>query len=73
MIRPVAHLLDEALQLPESEAASLAARLIESLDPTIDDDADSAWSEELRRRLGELDNGQAPRRLVGRGSSEDHG
>lgn len=58
MTRAAGRLLDEALRLSESERAELAARLIESLDPADDVDADSAWGEEIRRRLDELDRGQ---------------
>src|SRR5438034_6441228 len=36
-------LLAEALHLPESERSELAARLIESLDPSGQEDATAAW------------------------------
>lgn len=49
-------LLNEALELP---AEARAARLIESLDETIDPDAERLWAEEIRRRLKELDEGRA--------------
>ena len=51
-------LLAEALRLPESERGDLAARLIESLDPAVDDDAPAAWSAEIQQRIEELRTGQ---------------
>ena len=48
-------LLNEALGLPAEARAALAARLIESLDETIDPDAEKLWAEEITRRLKELD------------------
>ncbi len=58
MTRPAGQLLDEALQLPDPDRAELAARLIESLDPTTDDDADALWDEGIRQRLDDLDHGR---------------
>ena len=52
-------LLAEALQLPPEERATLASELIESLDQGIDNDADAAWSLEIRRRLERFDAGLA--------------
>ena len=50
-------LVDEALRLPESDRAALAAALISSLD-SAPEDAAAAWDEEIRRRLDELDRGE---------------
>ena len=50
-------LLNIALSLPESDRADLAASLIESLDQTSDADAQTAWAEEVRRRISDLDGG----------------
>lgn len=44
-----------ALQLPRSERAWLAERLISSLDQ--DEEIVAAWDEEIRRRLEEYDAG----------------
>jgi putative addiction module component (TIGR02574 family) len=55
----VTRLLDEALKLPAEARAALAGSLIESLDETIDEDVETAWAEEIRRRLEELDAGRA--------------
>ena len=50
-------LYDNALALPDSERAELAARLIESLDAEVDDDVNAAWDDEIKRRIQELDSG----------------
>ena len=50
-------LYDNALRLPDSERAELAAWLIESLDPEVDRDVDEAWDVEIKRRIDELDSG----------------
>ena len=55
----VKQLLAEALRLPPEERATLANELIESLDGGIDNDAEAAWSLEIRRRLERLDAGLA--------------
>ena len=52
-------LLAEALQLSPEERAALAGELIQSLDSEVDDDAEAAWSAEIRRRIERLDAGVA--------------
>ena len=52
-------MLVEALQLRPEERAALAGELIQSLDSHVDDDAEAAWSTEVRRRLDRLDSGFA--------------
>lgn len=52
-----AKLLEDALSLPESDRADLAAQLIDSLDPGSDPDAEAAWAEEIKRRIDEIDSG----------------
>lgn len=54
-------LLAEALQLPASDRASLAAGLLASLDGDDTDVAavDAAWSQETDRRARMLENGDA--------------
>lgn len=49
-----------ALTLTDSERADLATRLLESLDPDTEDDADveTAWASEIADRLGEADRGE---------------
>ena len=48
----------EALQLPPKERARLAQRLLASLDPESDRDAEQAWLEEAESRLAELETGK---------------
>jgi putative addiction module component (TIGR02574 family) len=57
MTPQTAQLLQDVLRLPESERSELAAKIIDSLDPTTDTELDSAWGEEIRRRIEELDSG----------------
>jgi len=52
-------LLEKALKLPVEARAALAGSLIESLDETIDEDAEAAWADEIGRRIRELDSGKA--------------
>lgn len=57
MIRKRSDLLSDALELPLDERARLAAEIIESLDPGIDENVDGAWSKEIERRIEEVDSG----------------
>jgi putative addiction module component (TIGR02574 family) len=50
-------LLEDALQLSETDRAELAASLIDSLDEEVDEDAAAAWDAEILRRLTELRDG----------------
>jgi putative addiction module component (TIGR02574 family) len=52
-------LLEKALKLPAEARGALAGSLIESLDETIDEEAEAAWANEIRRRIRELDSGKA--------------
>jgi putative addiction module component (TIGR02574 family) len=52
-------LLEEALLLPTEARAALAGELIQSLEDRVDEDAEEAWSAEIRRRLEQLDAGTA--------------
>jgi putative addiction module component (TIGR02574 family) len=58
MTQQTQHLLNEALQLPESERGDLAAKLLDSLDAAGEEDVEASWSAEIQKRLGELDAGQ---------------
>ena len=51
-------LLKHALTLSDKERAELASSLIDSLDPTVDADAEQAWQEEIARRLEEVESGR---------------
>jgi putative addiction module component (TIGR02574 family) len=57
--RQALDLLQKALSLSEEERANLACSLMESLDSSIDQGAETAWNEEISRRVAELDSGKA--------------
>ena len=59
MTTHVKELFAEASNLSESERATLAGLLIESLESEIDSDVEEAWREEIERRIAELDSGTA--------------
>ena len=54
----------DLLALPIKSRASLARALIESLDETVDDNAEALWMEEIRRRDEDLRSGRANARPV---------
>ncbi len=62
-----------ALTLTDSERADLATRLLESLDPDTEDDADveTAWASEIADRLGEARSGRGQADPLGRGPPDD--
>jgi putative addiction module component (TIGR02574 family) len=43
--------------LPLEARAALIGPLVDSLDTEVDEDAEEAWREEIRRRLQEIDSG----------------
>jgi putative addiction module component (TIGR02574 family) len=51
-------LLEAALKLPVEARAALADSLLDSLDSTVDAEAEAAWDVEIARRLKELDSPQ---------------
>ena len=54
----ISEILKEALKLPIEARAAIAGTLIDSLDETIDQDAESAWETEILSRLKEIDDGK---------------
>ena len=50
----VNQIADDILELPESDRAFLAHRLIQSLDFEIDQDAEALWMEEIDKRSTEI-------------------
>jgi putative addiction module component (TIGR02574 family) len=58
MKQNIAEILKEALKLPQEARAALAGTLIDSLDETVDRDAESAWEAEIITRLKETDEGK---------------
>jgi len=59
MSRNLKELILEATTLPESDRATLAGVLIESLDPKPTPEVKAAWSREIERRVREIDDGSA--------------
>ena len=57
MSSSVAELFQQASELSEADRATLAALLIESLEPEQDADIEVAWAAEVARRVAELDAG----------------
>jgi hypothetical protein len=53
-------LLEHALEMPLPERGRLAALQIESLDGATDEEAETAWSDEIAHRITMIDSGQAP-------------
>ena len=58
MTEEVSELLKRALALPVEARAALAGSLLESLEDTVDASVEEAWSQEIARRIGELDSGK---------------
>ena len=58
MKQNIADILKEALKLPSEARAALAGTLLDSLDETVDIDAESAWEAEIIMRLKEIDEGE---------------
>jgi len=57
MTRDLKQLFREAFDLPESDRATLAGLLIESLEPPPDPDVEEAWAIEAERRWREIESG----------------
>lgn len=51
-------ILRAALELPPEARAMLAGNLLESLDDSAQTDLDAAWSEEIERRIRDIDEGR---------------
>ncbi len=60
MIPTPKQLLAQAMELPSPERGQLAAMLIDSLETEVDDDADAdqAWSDEIQRRIIDINTGR---------------
>ena len=58
MTEEVSELLKKALALPAEARAALAGSLLESLDDILDPSVEEAWSQEIARRIEELDSGK---------------
>jgi putative addiction module component (TIGR02574 family) len=54
----VSELLKRALGLPPEARAALAGSLLASIDEALDATAEEEWSQEIARRIEELDSGR---------------
>jgi putative addiction module component (TIGR02574 family) len=59
MSEDVADLLKKALALPMEARAALAGSLLDTLDDTVDEDAEASWEKEIASRIEQLDAGTA--------------
>jgi hypothetical protein len=50
-------ILNATLKLNDKEKAAIAASLLESLGPLVDDDVESLWQAEIQNRLQEVEMG----------------
>ncbi len=57
MARDLKDVFREAFELPESERATLAGLLIESLEAPPDPEVEELWAEEAERRWREIESG----------------
>ena len=55
---PLGEILRAALELPPDARAMLASHLLESLDDQKQTEIDAAWSEEIERRIREVEEGK---------------
>ena len=58
MNQNISEILKEALKLPPEARAALAGTLIDSLEESMDRDAEAAWEVEIGLRLKEIDQGK---------------
>jgi putative addiction module component (TIGR02574 family) len=57
MSRAADEVLKDALELPVEARAALVDSLLDSLDTTVDPDAEALWQAEILRRTREIDEG----------------
>jgi putative addiction module component (TIGR02574 family) len=57
MARDLKEVFREAFDLPDSERATLAGLLIESLEPPPEPEVEALWAEEAERRWREIESG----------------
>jgi len=51
-------LISSALQMPKKVRATIAERLIASLDPHCDKDTETIWQKEVQQRISDIDSGR---------------
>ena len=55
---PHVEVLNEVLEWSPQERGEFAAKLIDSLEPTTEDDIAASWVSEVRLRAAEIDSGE---------------
>ncbi|MBV9497034.1 MAG: addiction module protein [Acidobacteria bacterium] len=58
MTRAVEELYERATSLSVEDRAELAGRLLESIEEASDEDLESAWADEIRRRMADFRAGR---------------
>ena len=58
MSKSVKELYEEASTLVEKQRANLAGLLLESLESDRDPDVEQAWTDEIKTRIAQIDNGE---------------
>jgi putative addiction module component (TIGR02574 family) len=53
------NILENALNMPQEQRAFIAGRLIESLDDKVDEDVETAWQNEIQKRIASAEKGEA--------------
>ena len=51
-------LLSALMQLSREDRGTIASRLLETLEPTVDPEVEAAWAEEIRIRVEEVQSGR---------------
>ncbi len=54
----LAEVESRALELPENDRLVLAAHLLISVEPPADHHVEEAWSQEIKKRIEEIDSGR---------------
>jgi len=58
MEKDVAEILKQALKLPPEGRAAITGALLDSIDQTLDSEAETMWEEEILLRIREIDEGK---------------
>lgn len=58
MTRHARNVLQEALSLPEEERTEIVGALLESLEPSPEEDVEASWRREVAARMAAVDAGE---------------
>jgi putative addiction module component (TIGR02574 family) len=59
MVKKFDDIMDSALKLPAADRKRLAQQLLESLDDSEKQEIESAWAEEIARRVKDFESGKS--------------